>query len=110
MRCTELHHDVNLAFWPKGAVEAPKGRSFDVERCGLHHLALRLRSRKDLEAWHEYLKGEGTEVFYGPVVHSPTHPEGDGYARDAADPPQARKPDDSLLLSPAASRPGSGDR
>jgi hypothetical protein len=23
-------------------------------------------------------KGEGIEIFYGPVVHSPTHPDGDG--------------------------------
>lgn len=79
MRCTELHHDVNLVFWPKGEVDEPDGRSFDMARCGLHHLALRLGSRKDLEAWDDYLKSQGIEVFYGPVVHSPTHPEGDGF-------------------------------
>ncbi len=78
MRCTALHHDLNLIFWPKGVVGAPEGKSFDVEKCGVHHLAFHVASRKDLEAWHEFLKGEGIEIFYGPVVHSPTHPDGDG--------------------------------
>jgi len=42
-------------------------------------LALRVASKKEFDAWEAYLKGEEIEVFYGPVVHSPTHPEGDGF-------------------------------
>lgn len=79
MRCTRLHHDVNLVFWPKGKIEPPEGSSFETAKVGLHHLALRVTSKKDLDAWDAYLREEGIEVFYGPVVHSPTHPEGDGF-------------------------------
>ncbi len=78
MRCTNLHHDVNLIFWPEGEIDAPEGNSFEAARVGMHHLALRLASKKDFGAWEAYLQEEGIEVIYGPVVHSPTHPDGDG--------------------------------
>ena len=78
MRCTNLHHDVNLIFWPEGEIDAPEGNSFEAARAGMHHLALRLASKKDFGAWEAYLQEEGIEVIYGPVVHSPTHPDGDG--------------------------------
>ncbi|MEE9273884.1 MAG: VOC family protein [bacterium] len=79
MRCHELHHDFNLIFWPKGEVPAPESNSFEEARCGLHHVAIRLPSKVEMDAWDAYLKEEGIEVFYGPVVHSPTHPDGDGF-------------------------------
>ena len=79
MRSTPLHHDVNLVFWPDGAIEPPDGRSFDTARTGLHHFALQVGTRKELEAWAAYLKEQGIEIFWGPSIHSPTHPEGDGF-------------------------------
>ncbi len=78
MRCTSLHHDVNLIFWPDGEIDAPGENSFESAQAGLHHLALRLASKKDFDAWDAYLRNEGIEIIYGPVVHSPAHPEGDG--------------------------------
>lgn len=79
LRCTELHHDLNLVFWPKGEMPAPEGNSFDLLQPGIHHMAFQLESKAQIDAWDEYLKGLDIDVFYGPIVHSPTHPDGDKF-------------------------------
>ena len=80
MRCTELHHDMNLIFWPDGEGPAPpEGRSFDTLQTGLHHIAFEVEDRTQLEAWASYLEEKEVEIFWGPSIHSPTHPEGDGF-------------------------------
>ncbi len=80
MRCTALHHDLNLIFWPEGeGPEPPVGRSFETMQTGLHHIAFQVENRSALEAWEAHLKEEGIEIFWGPSIHSPTHPEGDGF-------------------------------
>ena len=80
MRCTELHHDMNLIFWPDGEGPAPpEGRSFDTLQTGLHHIAFQVEGRTQLENWASYLEEKEVEIFWGPSIHSPTHPEGDGF-------------------------------
>ena len=80
MRRTELHHDLNLVFWPEGeGPPPPEGRSFDTLRTGLHHVALQVEDRTRLEAWAAHFEAGGIEIFWGPSIHSPTHPEGDGF-------------------------------
>ncbi len=80
MRCTELHHDLNLVFWPEGeGPPPPEGRTFDTLRTGLHHIAFQVNDRTELEAWASYLSDKEIEIFWGPSIHSPTHPEGDGF-------------------------------
>lgn len=80
MRCADLHHDLNLVFWPEGeGPPPPEGRSFDTLRTGLHHVALQVEDRTRLDAWAAHFEAEGIEIFWGPSIHSPTHPEGDGF-------------------------------
>ena len=56
MRCTELHHDLNLIFWPEGEGPAPpEGRSFESLQTGLHHIAFQVANRVELEAWVAHL-------------------------------------------------------
>ena len=78
MRCTALHHDLNPIFWPKGWSGRRRGNPSTWRNAASTTSPFRVASRKDLEAWDEYLKGEGIEIFYGPVVQSPIHPDGDG--------------------------------
>ena len=78
IRCTALHHDVNLIFGRKGQIPPPDAKTFDTLRPGMHHFALQVGSRRELEAWEAYLKEQGVEIFWGRAIHSPTHPEGDG--------------------------------
>ncbi len=80
MRCTPLHHDLNLIFWPEGeGPPPPEGRSFDTTQTGLHHIAFQVEDRTQLEAWAAYLEEQEIDIFWGPSIHSPTHPEGDGF-------------------------------
>lgn len=80
MRCTSFHHDLNLVFWPKGESPPPsKERSLESVQTGLHHIAFQVASRVELEAWKEHLNEMEVEIFWGPSIHSPTHPEGDGF-------------------------------
>ena len=37
-----------------------------------------MESRADFDAWESHIRSLGIEIAHGPVVHSPTHPEGDG--------------------------------
>ena len=48
------------------------------DQVGVHHFALQVENRNVLEAWKSHLEANSIEIFYGPAIHSPTHPEGDG--------------------------------
>ena len=77
MRCTELHHDMNLIFWPDGEGPAPpEERSFFSLQTGLHHIAFEVEDRTQIEEWASYLEEKDVEIFWGPSIHSPTHPRG----------------------------------
>ncbi|OGL58978.1 MAG: hypothetical protein A3J27_08120, partial [Candidatus Tectomicrobia bacterium RIFCSPLOWO2_12_FULL_69_37] len=78
LRCTALHHDLSLFFWPEGECPAPKERTMFRWEPGMHHIALQVGSRRELEAWEAYLKAQGVEIVWQRAIHSPTHPEGDG--------------------------------
>ncbi|MEK6709297.1 MAG: VOC family protein [Nitrospinota bacterium] len=81
LRSTLLHHDLNLVF-RRGKdpdLEAlPKTDQGHAKDLGIHHFALRVRDRAEFEAWRAWLGENGVALVRGPVVHSPTHPEGDG--------------------------------
>ena len=78
LRCTALHHDLSLFFWPEGECPAPKERTMFRWEPGMHHIALQVGSRRELEAWEAHLKDQGVEIVWQRAIHSPTHPEGDG--------------------------------
>ena len=42
---------------------------FDRYRVGLHHLALRARSRADIEAFHDFLKREKVQILDAPAEY-----------------------------------------
>ncbi|MBI3129564.1 MAG: VOC family protein [Candidatus Tectomicrobia bacterium] len=81
IRCTGLHHDINLVF-RRGRdpeLEAlPKIDQGTTKDLGIHHFALRVRDRAEFNGWEAWLRENGIAIVRGPVVHSPTHPEGDG--------------------------------
>ncbi len=76
-RATNLHHDVAVEIWPEGAPSGDSPRMFP-------HIAFEVPDREVLMAWHRHLKENGGEIVPpmsgdgGPVVFSPTHPEGIG--------------------------------
>lgn len=81
LRCTSLHHDLNLVSFPEEAGDLSKFRRKDQGPevdLGFHHFALRARDRREFDAWKGWIEENGIEIVRGPVVHSPTHPEGDG--------------------------------
>ena len=81
LRCSAFHHDLNLVYHP-GEPLARKERKRDdpgtVTDIGLHHFAFRVKDRSEFFAWREWLEECGIKIVRGPLVHSPTHPEGDG--------------------------------
>ena len=81
LRCTALHHDLNLVFHPgkdPDLAKLPKEDQGRVKDLGIHHFALRVRDRAEFKAWEAWIRENGIEIVRGPLVHSPTHPEGDG--------------------------------
>ncbi len=54
----------------RGAPAGKRDTRFDQDRAGLHHFCFRARSREDVEAVHEFIRGE-------PDVHI-VHPPEDG--------------------------------
>lgn len=81
LRCSGLHHDLNLISFPEEAGDLSPLRKADqgpVADLGYHHFALMVRGREEFEAWREWIEENGIDIVRGPVVHSPTHPEGDG--------------------------------
>ncbi len=79
--CTDLHHVINLTeLSPEALPENPPppentrtGREY-----GLHHFAFEAADRETFFAWEKHLRENGVELTAGPLLHSPTHPEGDG--------------------------------
>ena len=45
---------------------------------GLQHFAFIVDGKAEFNEWVDYLKSKGVEFVRGPLLHSPTHPEGDG--------------------------------
>lgn len=81
LRCTGLHHDLNLVFRrgkDPGLEALPKTDQGRTKDLGIHHFALRVRDRAEFDAWVTWLRENGVAIVRGPLVHSPTHPEGDG--------------------------------
>ncbi len=81
LRCTGMHHDLNLISFPEGSGDLSKFRVKDQGPAldlGYHHFALRVQGRAEFEEWRAWIEENGIEIVRGPVVHSPTHPEGDG--------------------------------
>jgi len=79
MRCGDEHHEVSLVAFPKEAQTDLPASGFRAPlAAGLHHLAFEAASREEFDRWLSHLRGRGIEFAYGPVVHSPAHPEGDG--------------------------------
>ncbi len=81
LRCTSLHHDLNLVSFPEEAGDLPSFRRKDQgpeADLGYHHFALKVPGRREYEDWKAWIIENGIEIVRGSVVHSPTHPEGDG--------------------------------
>ena len=75
MRCTELHHDMNLVFWPEGEGPAPpEERSFFSLQTGLHHIAFEVEDRAQLEDWASYLEEKRSKSSGGPPSTAPRTP------------------------------------
>jgi glyoxylase I family protein len=67
--------NAHLTIGLRAAVSAT-GAVFDRHRVGLHHLALRVRSRDDVDRLHDFLAREGVTILDPPAEH----PEyGQGY-------------------------------
>ena len=81
LRCSAFHHDLNLVYHT-GEQPALKEMKTDdqgpVKDLGLHHFAFRVKDRSEFFAWRDWLEECGVKIVRGPVVHSPSHPEGDG--------------------------------
>ena len=78
LRCTALHHDVSLFFWRRWECPAPEANTMQRPGPGMHHIALQVASRRELEAWERHLTRLGVEIVWARAIHSPAHPEGDG--------------------------------
>lgn len=81
LRCTSLHHDLNLVSFPEEVGDLSKFRKKDQGPevdLGFHHFALKVQDRSEFDAWKSWIQDNGIDIVRGPVVHSPNHPEGDG--------------------------------
>lgn len=79
--CTNEHHVINLTeigaeFVPPN--QPPPENSRLRTEYGLHHFAFIVDGKSEFNEWVEYLKSREVEFVRGPLLHSPTHPEGDG--------------------------------
>jgi catechol 2,3-dioxygenase-like lactoylglutathione lyase family enzyme len=79
--CTNEHHVVNLTeiapeFVPPN--QPPPENSRSLTHYGLHHFAFIVEGKTEFNEWVDYLKSKEVEFVRGPLLHSPTHPEGDG--------------------------------
>jgi len=81
MTCTGLHHVINLAMNVPEAQPDPQPPVVDSRSSveyGLAHFAFEVEDKATFDAWEKHLRENGVELTHGPVVHSPTHPDGDG--------------------------------
>jgi glyoxylase I family protein len=73
---------MTLAIRP--AADSQRAVSFDRYRVGLHHLALKVRARADVDAFHDFLTSEKIEVLDAPAEYPQYGPN--YYAVFLADP------------------------
>ena len=79
--CTNEHHVINLTeIAPDCAPENPPPPENSRARTdyGLHHFAFEVDGKEAFDEWVAHLRSKGVEFVKGPMLHSPTHPEGDG--------------------------------
>ena len=79
--CTGYHHVINLSMLPpenQPDSAAPVENSRNSPTLGLHHMAFEIENKEVFEEWEAHILANGIEFTGGPVVHSPTHPDGDG--------------------------------
>ncbi len=79
--CTGYHHVINLSMLTlenQPTPAPPTDNSRTSPAFGLHHMAFEVENKEALEEWETHLRANGVEISAGPVVHSPTHPDGDG--------------------------------
>jgi catechol 2,3-dioxygenase len=79
--CTTEHHVINLTeiapeFVPGN--QPPPENSRTRTDYGLHHFAFIVDGKEEFDEWVEFLRSKNVEFTRGPLLHSPTHPEGDG--------------------------------
>ena len=78
LRSGNLHHEISLIGYAKENNLKPNRIGIREPGVGLHHFAFEVDSKKEFESWISHLKENKIEFTSGPLVHSPTHPEGDG--------------------------------
>jgi len=79
--CSNKHHVINLvqsseSHKPKDI--EPPSNSRDTHAYGLHHFAFEVKNKIEFKKWEKHLLENKIKIVKGPLVHSPTHPEGDG--------------------------------
>jgi len=79
--CTNEHHVINLTeiapdLVPKN--QPPPENSRERTEYGLHHFAFIVDGKDEFNEWVDFLRSKSVEFVRGPLLHSPTHPEGDG--------------------------------
>ena len=79
--CTNKHHVINLyqiseKYKPQKSSDPLNSR--DTPVYGLHHFAFEVENKIEFKKWEKHLLDNKIKIVRGPLVHSPTHPEGDG--------------------------------
>jgi len=54
------------AFGVRAPSPGNEGQRFDQDRCGLHHLCFRARSREDVDALHAFVEQLGVAIVHPP--------------------------------------------
>jgi len=67
-------HDIrwgkaHLTIAIRAATRENAGAIYDRYRVGLHHLAFKVRSREQVDAFHQFLRGEGLPVLDAPAEY-----------------------------------------
>jgi len=79
--CSNKHHVINLVQISnehKPQKTDTPSNSRDTPVYGLHHFAFEVENKIEFEKWKKHLIDNKVKIVKGPLVHSPTHPEGDG--------------------------------
>lgn len=79
--CSNKHHVINLVQISdshKPQKKESPTNSRDTRTFGLHHFAFEVKNKIEFENWKKHLIKNKIKIVKGPLVHSPTHPEGDG--------------------------------
>tara|TARA_Y100000814_G_C12234133_1_gene369328 strand:+ start:60 stop:638 length:579 start_codon:yes stop_codon:yes gene_type:complete len=79
--CSNKHHVINLVQISESHKPndiEPPSNSRDTHAYGLHHFAFEVKNKIEFKKWEKHLLENKIKIVKGPLVHSPTHPEGDG--------------------------------